>query len=1011
MHERSIVLAAFVLSCLPAAGAPVGEVTFRARVVRLKPEQPARILWRYGGEGLGGDVTRGELTLVPPRAPDAPDVDIGPEAAEGLSLDEPGKRQDRIIETGQAADIHWLFPGTWSPAKPLSSVSGRRGRLFLTLYVQGRTTGAAITDSELEMEFLSGNSVLKRLRVTAPDGGTFGIVLPLHLLPEQGGPGAEFAEALESLLEYARRREQVLLAEPWAALPTPKRYSMVTDCFGYGRHSGYGVRTSDRETMLTEYRTLRLMGINGTRGVPEFILDLIRQQEGIGRELARARLVHTIGYPINTVKIADGKAPQREPGDGCPYHPTNAKGIPARVNGAIEHLREVATALPVDEIWALTVDEIGTVFDRSPERKSHMGCCPYCRNAFREMVREAGCTLDDFGATDWDAIRATYGYWTIDFWESKRLLQAAVEDAEKALKKASEAALGDPTERLGNDAGDLLDMGLPGDLTGTPAKSADQLTRELEAAKTRLHELVWNTKLLSVPEAERELGVSPRGWRLLEYYSRRFNNLSAAGLFRTLQEAAAAENAARAGTGQAPVYTYALRGNNFLMGGHSLDFFDFYRFADNAFVYETSNRDHRVWQWDTYLCDVGRSLNRFYDKRFGVYVKPHRGAPVQRALTAVARGARMVYWYTYGPGWAKGDTFAPKTDLLKRIGWFSRVLAAAEDVTYDSEWAVPAEVAIVRPRTSEFFSGSASWEDGKWIYTALMHAHIPVAPLDETLLLKQDLTAYKAIVICGSHIRGDVAERLRAWVSRGGTLVACGWGMAQDEACDPLDSLWPVFGVTARGEMDTWANVPRYGATRLGSVKQEREPPTGAVVKGAEPLQGTFPLAVGREHLQPADGADVVARYADGGAAVVRNRYGQGTAWLIGFYPGVEYAIETMNNQEFDAGKRSFIAAPVLSAGVRPVVDASDPLVDGVLLRNPRTGKHAVALINWRHHIDSPLTVAVRAPQGLLSVRSLALQQPLAAETQGDRTQGDSLHIELPRLDEGDILLLDFVTP
>ena len=41
------------------------------------------------------------------------------------------------------------------------------------------------------------------------------------------------------------------------------------------------------------------------------------------------------------------------------------------------------------------------------------------------------------------------------------------------------------------------------------------------------------------------------------------------------------------------VYTYALRGVNFLIAGHSLEYFEFYRHADTGFMYETSNRDPR----------------------------------------------------------------------------------------------------------------------------------------------------------------------------------------------------------------------------------------------------------------------------------------------------------------------------------------------------------------------------------------------------------------------------------
>ncbi len=73
-------------------------------------------------------------------------------------------------------------------------------------------------------------------------------------------------------------------------------------------------------------------------------------------------------------------------------------------------------------------------------------------------------------------------------------------------------------------------------------------------------------------------------------------------------------------------------GNTFLMGGHSLDFFDFYRHADNAMVYETSNRDARVWSWDSYLCDVGRILTaKLQDRVRRLREAPSRGADPARA--------------------------------------------------------------------------------------------------------------------------------------------------------------------------------------------------------------------------------------------------------------------------------------------------------------------------------------------------------------------------------------------
>ena len=136
------------------------------------------------------------------------------------------------------------------------------------------------------------------------------------------------------------------------------------------------------------------------------------------------------------------------------------------------------------------------------------------------------------------------------------------------------------------------------------------------------------------------------------------------------------------------------------MGGHSLDFFDFYRFADNGFVYETSNTGPQIWSWDSYLCDVGRVVSQTMNKRFGIYVKPHRGAPVQRALSAISRNAKMLYWYTYGPDYFKGDSFADSLESVTLAAKAAHLIGKCEDVLYGASWIQPAEVAIVKPRCS-----------------------------------------------------------------------------------------------------------------------------------------------------------------------------------------------------------------------------------------------------------------------------------------------------------------------
>ena len=58
--------------------------------------------------------------------------------------------------------------------------------------------------------------------------------------------------------------------------------------------------------------------------------------------------------------------------------------------------------------------------------------------------------------------------------------------------------------------------------------------------------------------------------------------------------------------------------------------------------------------------------------------------------------------------------------------------------------------------------------------------------------------------------------------------------------------------------------------------------------------------------------------------------------------------------------------------------------------------------MNWRHQIDSPVTVRVRGAGEVSRAESLATQSTLAAAV-----EDGALTFTLPRLDEGDIVLLE----
>jgi hypothetical protein len=665
----------------------------------------------------------------------------------------------------------------------------------------------------------------------------------------------------------------------------------------------------------------------------------------------RAMLTHVMGFPVPNYREGRPNDPQ----SGCPFG-DNVETVTAQ---QVDESLQSVLDLPVDEVWGLTVDEIGTVIDRSPEKKGHLAACPRCARGFQQWLQAKGFAPRDFGASRWSQVKP------LNVWD----------------KESDRPWLHDP------------------------------------------------------------------GIALAAYYTRDFNNYVTAMLFtrlkracdkanRAKREALARGNTANQLARQPWIYSFALRGNTFLMRGHSLDFFEFYRHADNAIVYETSNRGPRIWHWDSYLCDVQRVVAEKMNLARGIYVKPHRGAPVQRMLSAASRGNTMLYWYTYGPDYKKGDSFSQSTETLVLTSKAAHLLGKAEDALYRSTWVVPAEVAVVKPETTQRWmnlSGNpphlmAAWENAKWIYSALQHAHIPVDPIDEQILASEDLSQYKIIYVSGSHITRAAARGLERYVSGGGTLYTSGWGLTRDEANQPLTALQPLLGLRQRGQPEMWYTVTLYGATRIESYGEPSKR-IAPVPEGAEIVSGDFARVgflptIGRETLWPQPDAEVLARFADGAPAVIRHPYGKGKAYVVGFFPGLEYSGPVRREdydmtRDFHASRRDLVAAPALEL-TRPVVDASEPLVEGVLLRNSENGTFAATLANWAYRVRSirqdpsgrrkpvaahapakDVTVVIRGAGEVRRVESCMLDRSLDFHD-----DNDAIVVSIPRLEEGDVLLL-----
>ena len=463
---------------------------------------------------------------------------------------------------------------------------------------------------------------------------------------------------------------------------------------------------------------------------------------------------------------------------------------------------------------------------------------------------------------------------------------------------------------------------------------------------------------------------------------------------------------------EAGIKLYAMQGPTPSWFGASLDWNEFYDLkANTAFVFETSNRDARVWQWESYLANIGRGIAMRHDMAQGCLVKPHRGAPAQRMLSVVARGTRAIEWYTYGPDYSKGDSFSQSPELLEQVARAARFLGKAEPYLYGAKFASQPEVAFVTPRSSEIWSratdlGLTTFENAKWVYLALLHAHVPLDILSEQQLAEGKLDLYKVIYIPGTHLRRDSASALREWVRAGGTVWTDATGLSHDEANQPASAMNEMLGLADR-KLESWGSCEAYHASDLKPFT-ETDPPAGAEFTWDK---AKLHASIGREPLHPKT-AEVLATFADGKPAVTRNRFGKGQAIAAGLWSGLSYSARVRRSDfdmraDFDAALRALIAAPALEQKVwRPAVPG-DALVEAVSLS--KDGQRSIALINWAYtKAKGDITKGTLQP-----VQNLRVELPGFVNAKSVRS---ILHgplkftdgaVVVPRLDEIDLLVIE----
>ena len=1025
----------------PPAKPTSDSVMLRVKVLAVTPEQPVVVKWRTRGEGLGGDVVSGMLEL---RRPQAVNLRAGEPPVNELdamaALPDEFKSDPALLDTvkDDATGTVFLKPGVWSRPNSLKTLPAG----FVTFTLEGNKAGSALTNARVVFEFRYNGKVIDQFEEHGEAGPTLGLRIA------SGDPSTpDWAERNMGLHEYVERRAKMLESLPWAKLPTPKLITFLTDCGGYGT-AGYGVRHASKEVLEVEARCLNALGMNSLRGGYGTMLPYMRALPVVGEIFGRGIEVHGQGYPIIPINTdaKTGRILSVPPNGGCPWYP----GIADRAKQLAAESLKTQAARNNQHVWALTVDEIGSVFGGAPEGAAHMSVCPHCQAAFREWLKSKGLKPADFDCKTWDQVK-NIAYPNAMSWDQmldERKEQAGAHQeyigslpgmSDKSAMKQVELTEQPPIdleavapvqetpivpapvrgiERKANVRGTATTTAPATQKAAAPKAQGTEIDLSDEAA-AKLADNDEKTLTDPAPTTAPAPAVDLPARRRLLYYSFEFANYSSGHAFRALREACDEHNRAKQAAidagdlknpivKQAFVYTFALRGNTFLMADHTLDFFDFYREADNAMVYETSNRDPRVWQWDSYLCDVGRSLRLRMNKKFGVYVKPHRGAPVQRTLAAVARGAEMIFAYTYGPDYSKGDSFSGSDYAMTNMSKAARIVGATEDRLVGADLHNPPKVAVVRIRTGT----SAEWEDGKWVYAALQHSHVPVDAIDQQMLISEDLSRYSVIYVTGGQILREAALALRKFVEAGGTIYTGAGGMAVDEAGEPIGELQAVMGVSSRKPAEVWcASISRYGAVGQRTFGAFKAPPTGAERVVSSDGKTSFKPQVGREVLSPTGKATVAAKFADGSPALIVNQFGKGRAYLSALYGGLEYSVKVHRGDfdmatDYEEAQRNFVAAPAIERA-KPQVDVSVPTVEVVSLVQPKTGKRSLVVMNWTYKPGKGLVpmndvkITIADGRGVTKVMSAWQSVELPLER-----KGDAVIVTYPKLEEGDVLVL-----
>ncbi len=324
----------------------------------------------------------------------------------------------------------------------------------------------------------------------------------------------------------------------------------------------------------------------------------------------------------------------------------------------------------------------------------------------------------------------------------------------------------------------------------------------------------------------------------------------------------------------------------------------------------------------------------------------------------LARGIKgFLFWQyrpetlgTESPAWGLTALDGGETEWMKYSKTINRVLQENADLV-DRVKVLPSQIAIINGPKNQIFDWCVTHSIDRHYYSvlgsfmALYRRGYNVDVISTDQIDGESLARYKVVYYPFPYYMEErVAHSIREWVQKGGTFISeAFFGGIQGEnglhsTTMPGLGFDEVFG--AREGMATTAStfMNAYGREWARENKDQNLLPMevgedmGFVRKGEE-IPGYFFM----EELIPLRGK-VLARFQDGKAAIVKNRYGKGQAILIGTLLGYPYGRMVAP----ETGK--LIAGLVHMGGAVPYMESGDPNVRVDLLKSD-DGQYLLVLV------------------------------------------------------------------